>query len=605
MCELMFQYIKKYLLFAILAIACMFGEVFMDLYQPELMSRIVDEGVLGIGNGGVSNLNIIMTVGLLMAVITFAGGLCGSLNNVFIYMTSENVGNAIRKDTFRKIMSFSFSQVETYSTGALITRVTNDITQVQSMVSQSLRGLIRTVMLVAGSIYCLFRMNVKFGIAVLIALPFMIFCIVLRLYKSGPVFEKLQSKVDEINNIMQEDVSGIRIIKACVKEVYEKVRFGKANDELVKTHLTALFLFAFVNPVVNSIMYVVIAGILWISSYEAVNGGITPGDIIAAITYMTRMLNGILMLVVLFQNFSRGAVSWKRVKDVLHMETDLKDGNFDGETKEHGTLEFKNVAFTYPGMEKPVLHHIDVKVNEGETLGIMGATGSGKTSLISLIPRFYDVLEGQVLVDGVDVRDYKRSALMNKISFVFQKSELFAASIGENICWGYENAGKEQIQTAAEIAMADEFINKMPDGYDSMVAQKGMSLSGGQKQRISIARAMMKEAEILILDDATSALDLKTEAEFYRRLGDKKPGITKVIVAQRVSSVKNADKILILDGGTIVDCGNHEELMKRCDIYRDIYDSQVSEIHADMNRMDGGILEYPMLGVQLEGGGLL
>ena len=605
MCELMFQYIKKYLLFAILAIACMFGEVFMDLYQPELMSRIVDEGVLGIGNGGVSNLNIIMTVGLLMAVITFAGGLCGSLNNVFIYMTSENVGNAIRKDTFRKIMSFSFSQVETYSTGALITRVTNDITQVQSMVSQSLRGLIRTVMLVAGSVYCLFRMNVKFGIAVLIALPFMIFCIVLRLYKSGPVFEKLQSKVDEINNIMQEDVSGIRMIKACVKEVYEKVRFGKANDELVKTHLTALFLFAFVNPVVNSIMYVVIAGILWISSYEAVNGGITPGDIIAAITYMTRMLNGILMLVVLFQNFSRGAVSWKRVKDVLHMETDLKDGNFDGETKEHGTLEFKNVAFTYPGMEKPVLHHIDVKVNEGETLGIMGATGSGKTSLISLIPRFYDVLEGQVLVDGVDVRDYKRSALMNKISFVFQKSELFAASIGENICWGYENAGKEQIQTAAEIAMADEFINKMPDGYDSMVAQKGMSLSGGQKQRISIARAMMKEAEILILDDATSALDLKTEAEFYRRLGDKKPGITKVIVAQRVSSVKNADKILILDGGTIVDCGNHEELMKRCDIYRDIYDSQVSEIPADMNRMDGGILEYPMPGVPLEGGGLL
>ena len=605
MCESMFQYIKKYLLFAIGAIACMFGEVFMDLYQPELMSRIVDEGVLGIGNGGVSNLSVIMTVGLLMAVITFAGGLCGSLNNVFIYMTSENVGNAIRKDTFRKIMSFSFSQVETYSTGALITRVTNDITQVQSMVSQSLRGLIRTVMLVAGSVYCLFRMNVKFGIAVLIALPFMIFCIVLRLYKSGPVFEKLQSKVDEINNIMQEDVSGIRIIKACVKEVYEKVRFGKANDELVKTHLTALFLFAFVNPVVNSIMYVVIAGILWISSYEAVNGGITPGDIIAAITYMTRMLNGILMLVVLFQNFSRGAVSWKRVKDVLHMETDLKDGNFDGETKEHGTLEFKNVAFTYPGMEKPVLHHIDVKVNEGETLGIMGATGSGKTSLISLIPRFYDVLEGQVLVDGVDVRDYKRSALMNKISFVFQKNELFAASIGENICWGYENAGKEQIQTAAEIAMADEFINKMPDGYDSMVAQKGMSLSGGQKQRISIARAMMKEAEILILDDATSALDLKTEAEFYRRLGDKKPGITKVIVAQRVSSVKNADKILILDGGTIVDCGNHEELMKRCDIYRDIYDSQVSEIPADMTRMDGGILEYPMPGVQLEGGGLL
>lgn len=574
----MFQYIKKYILFAVLAIICMFGEVFMDLYQPELMRRIVDEGVLGISNGGVSDLKIILTVGILMAVVTFIGGLCGSFNNVFIYMTSENVGNDIRKDTFRKIMNLSFSQVESYSTGALITRVTNDITQVQSMVSQSLRGLIRTVMLVAGSVYFLFRMNTKFGILVLAALPFMIFCIILRLYKSGPVFAKLQDKVDEINNIMQEDVSGIRIIKACVKEIYEKVRFGKANDELVKTHLTALFLFAFVNPVINSIMYIVIAGILWVSSYEAANGGITPGDIIAAITYMTRMLNGILMLVVLFQNFSRGAVSWKRVKEVLSMENGLKDGEFEGETEEKGTIEFVHAGFAYPGMEKQVLRNINLKINSGETIGIMGATGCGKTSLVSLIPRFYDVTEGKILIDGVDVRDYKRSVLREKIGIVFQKSELFAATISENISWGYENAAAEQIEKAAKIAMADEFIRKMPEGYDSMVAQKGMSLSGGQKQRISIARAMLKKAEILILDDATSALDLKTEAEFYRNLNEANPGLTKVIVAQRVSSVKNADRILILDGGTIADCGTHEELIERCGIYRDIYDSQVLEV---------------------------
>ena len=577
---MMFHYIKKYLIYAVLAIVCMFGEVFMDLYQPELMSRIVDEGVLGIGNGGVSNLEVILMVGLMMAVITFIGGLCGSLNNVFIYLTSENTGNAIRKDTFRKIMSLSFSQVETYSTGALITRVTNDITQVQSMISQSLRGLIRTVMLVAGSIYFLFRLSTKFGIVVLIALPFMIFCIVLRLTKSRPVFEKLQKHVDEINNIMQEDVSGIRIIKACVKEVYEKLRFGKANDELVKTHLTALFLFAFVNPVVNSIMYIAIAAILMIASYEATAGGVTPGNIIAAITYLTRMLNGILMLVVLFQNFSRGSVSWKRVKEVLKMESNLKDGTFAGETEEKGTIEFKNVSFAYPEMEKPILHDINIKVGAGETLGIMGATGCGKTSLISLIPRFYDVSEGQILVDGIDVRDYKRSALMDRIGFVFQKSELFGATIRENIGWGCENPSMDQIETAAQIAQAEEFILKMPQQYESMVAQKGMSLSGGQKQRISIARAMMKPCEILILDDATSALDLKTEADFYRGLSAYNPNLTKVIVAQRVSSVKNADKILILDGGTIADCGTHEELIKRCHIYKDIYDSQVSEIPA-------------------------
>ncbi|MBE5955672.1 MAG: ABC transporter ATP-binding protein [Lachnospiraceae bacterium] len=574
----MFRYIKKYLIFAILAVVCMFGEVFMDLYQPELMSRIVDEGVLGIGSGGVSNLEVILVVGLMMAVITFLGGLCGSLNNVFIYLTSENTGNEIRKDTFRKIMSLSFSQVETYSTGALITRVTNDITQVQSMVSQSLRGLIRTVMLVAGSVFFLFRMNVKFGLVVLIVLPFMILCIVLRLTKSAPVFAKLQKQVDEINNIMQEDVAGIRIIKACVKEIYEKVRFGKANDELVRTHLKALFLFAFVNPVVNSIMYIAIAAILLISSYEVSTGGITPGDILAAITYLTRMLNGILMLVVLFQNFSRGAVSWGRVKEVLSMESDLKDGPFDGDTKEKGTIEFKNVSFTYPGMEKPVLHDISLKVESGETLGIMGATGCGKTSLISLIPRFYDVAEGQVLVDGIDVREYKRSALMDRIGFVFQKSELFAATVLENISWGCEDASIEQVERAARLARAEEFILKMPKQYESDIAQKGMSLSGGQKQRISIARAMMKPCEILILDDATSALDLKTEADFYKGLNKENPGLTKVIVAQRVSSVKNADKILILDGGTIADCGTHEELMKRCHIYKDIYDSQVSEI---------------------------
>ena len=586
----MFHYIKKYLIYAVLAIVCMFGEVFMDLYQPELMSRIVDEGVLGIGNGGVSNLEVILMVGLMMAVITFIGGLCGSLNNVFIYLTSENTGNAIRKDTFRKIMSLSFSQVETYSTGALITRVTNDITQVQSMISQSLRGLIRTVMLVAGSIYFLFRLSTKFGIVVLIALPFMIFCIVLRLTKSRPVFEKLQKHVDEINNIMQEDVSGIRIIKACVKEVYEKLRFGKANDDLVKTHLTALFLFAFVNPVVNSIMYIAIAAILMIASYEAAGGGVTPGNIIAAITYLTRMLNGILMLVVLFQNFSRGSVSWKRVKEVLKMESNLKDGTFEGETEENGTIEFKNVSFAYPDMEKPILHDINIKVGAGETLGIMGATGCGKTSLISLIPRFYDATEGQILVDGVDVRDYKRSALMDRIGFVFQKSELFGATICENIGWGCENPSMDQIETAAKIAQAEEFILKMPQQYESMVAQKGMSLSGGQKQRISIARAMMKPCEILILDDATSALDLKTEADFYRGLSAHNPELTKVIVAQRVSSVKNADKILILDGGTIADCGTHEELMKRCHIYKDIYDSQVSEIPT-FAQADQGLLD--------------
>lgn len=584
----MVKYVKKYLVFAFFAILCMLGEVAFDLLQPELMSRIVDEGVLGLSNGGISDLSVIVKVGLFMAAVTFLGGICGSLNNICIYMTSENVGNEIRKDVFGKIMELSFSQVEDKGTGTLITRVTNDVTQVQSMVSQTLRGLVRTILLILGSLFFLFRIHKTFGFLVLAALPFMIFCVALRLYKSGPLFETLQKKVDEMNHMMQEDVSGIRIIKACVREAYEKARFGKANQDLVKTHLKALFLFAFVNPVVNSIMYLVIAGILFISSYEAPSGTITPGNVIAAITYMTRMLNGILMLVVLFQNFSRGFVSWGRIREVLNMEADKKEGTFAGETKEKGTIEFQNVSFTYPGMEQPVLKNIHVRIEAGETVGIMGTTGCGKTTLLNLIPRFYDVTEGRVLVDGVDVRDYQHPELMKKISFVFQKSEIMGMTVGENIRWGSREASLDEVKKAAAIAQAEEFIEKMPQKYDSDVAQKGMSLSGGQKQRLTLARAILKPAEILLIDDGTSALDLKTEADFYRALSEERKGLTKVIVAQRISSIKNADKILILEGGCLVDAGTHEELLTRCDIYKDIYDSQMSE-QREVFSLEGGI----------------
>lgn len=584
----MVKYGKRHLVFAFFAILCMFGEVAFDLLQPELMSRIVDEGVLGISNGGVSDLTVIVQVGLFMAVVTFLGGICGSLNNICIYMTSENMGNEIRKDVFGKILELSFSQVEEKGTGTLYTRVTNDVTQVQSMISQALRGLVRTILLILGSLFFLFRIHKTFGFLVLAALPFMIFCVVLRLYKSGPLFETLQKKVDEMNHMMQEDVSGIRIIKACVREAYEKACFGKANQDLVKTHLKALFLFAFVNPVVNSIMYLVIAGILFLSSYEAANGTITPGDVIAAITYMTRMLNGILMLVVLFQNFSRGFVSWRRIREVLEMEADKKEGTFAGETEEQGTIEFRNVSFAYPGMEQPVLRNINVRIEAGETVGIMGTTGCGKTTLLNLIPRFYDVTEGSVYVDGVDVRDYRQQELMKKISFIFQKSEIMGMTVGENIRWGRPEASLEEVKKAAAIAQAEEFIEKMPQKYDSNVAQKGMSLSGGQKQRMTLARAILKPAEILLLDDGTSALDLKTEADFYRALSEERKGLTKVIVAQRISSIKNADKILILEGGQLVDAGTHEELLARCGIYKDIYDSQMSE-QREAFSLEGGI----------------
>ncbi|MGN0789662.1 MAG: ABC transporter ATP-binding protein [Christensenellales bacterium] len=573
----MWKYVRRYLPYAVIAALFMIGEVLMDLIQPKFMSRIVDEGVLGINNGGVSDMSVIWKIGLLMIVLVLFGGLCGSLNNVFVQMSGQNIGNEMRKDCFRKIMTFSFPQLDGFGTGSLITRVTNDITQVQNFITQFVRGMIRTLLLTFGSIFCIFGLNAKFGLVVSCAFPLLVGTIALCLSKANPLFSKLQSQLDAINAVMQEDVSGIRIIKACVREIYEKARFGKANDDLIKTQLKTLVIFAFMNPIVNVIMNIVVAVILSLGSYEVGAGGTTPGTIMAAITYTTQLLNGILMLVMLFQNISRGLASWKRVKEVLHSEPQLADGEFDGKTELQGEIEFRDVSFAYPSSKQNVLSHINLTIRRGETVAIMGATGSGKTSLVNLIPRFYDVTEGAVLVDGVDVREYKQEALRDKISVALQKSELFSASIGENIRWGLFGAEDDEVKTAAITAQADGFVSASTDGYDTMVAEKGMSLSGGQKQRIAVARAVLKPAEIIVFDDSTSALDLKTEADLYRALQNARPDCTKIIIAQRIASIRRANRIIVLENGGIAACGTHEELIKSCQIYQDIYQSQMGK----------------------------
>ncbi len=573
----MWKYIRKYLLFAILAAMCMIGEVLMDLIQPGIMSRIVDDGVLGLNNGGVSDMHLIWTQGLVMIGLVLLGGMCGSMNNVFVHMTGQNVGNEIRKDSFRRIMSFSFPQIDRFGAGSLITRVTNDVTQVQNFVSQFVRGMIRTTMLTFGSMFFMFRLNHDFGLIVLCACPLIVGVMAFCLHKGNPLFGKLQAQLDAINAIMQEDVSGIRMIKACVREMYEKLRFGKANDALIRTQLKVLVIFAFMNPVINALMYIVVALILLVGSVEVSSGLASPGTIMAAITYTTQLLNGILMLVMLFQNISRGLASWKRVKEVLNTEPELKDGAFDGNTKIKGEIELRDVSFAYPGTTKPVLEHINLRIHSGETVAVMGATGCGKSSLIHLIPRFYDATSGEVLVDGVNVKEYCQQALREKISIALQKSELFSVSIQENIAWGNPQAEAAELENAAKIAQADAFISGKSDGYRTMVAERGTSLSGGQKQRLSIARAIAKGAEILIFDDATSALDLKTEADLYAALEDAYPDMTKIIVAQRIASVRRADRIVVLENGRIAAVGSHDELMNTCAAYRDIYDSQMGE----------------------------
>lgn len=573
----MWNYIKRYLHFAVLAALFMIGEVLMDLIQPGLMSQIVDDGVLGVENGGVGDPHLIWTLGLTMIGLVIFGGLCGSLNNVFVHMTGQNIGNDIRKDCFRRIMTFSFPQMDRFGSGSLVTRVTNDITQVQTFVSQFVRGMIRTSMLMAGSIYFMFRLNRQFGWIVLCAFPLILGCMVLCLWKANPLFPKLQAQLDQINAILQEDVSGIRIIKACVRECYEKLRFGKANDGLIRTQLRILVIFAFMNPVMNGLMYVVVVLILLTGSVQAGANATTPGAIMAAITYTTQLLNGILMLVMLFQNISRGVASWKRVRELLQSQPELRDGTFEGDTRVHGQIEFRNVSFAFPGTGQTILRSINLTIHPGETVAILGATGSGKTALVGLIPRFYDALQGTVLVDGRDVRDYRQQALRSKISIALQKSELFSTSIQENIAWGSLTAEAPEIRTAAQIAQADSFIRAAPQGYDTPVAERGASLSGGQKQRISIARAVLKPAEILIFDDSTSALDLKTEANLYTALQKAKPESTKIIIAQRIASVRQADRIVVLHNGSIEACGTHAELMQRSETYQAIYHSQIGE----------------------------
>lgn len=574
----MLKYLKKYWLFTMLAPLFMIGEVSMDLIQPELMSHIIDDGVLGINSGGVGNLDIILGTGIRMVLLVAAGGVCGVMSGVFANLSAQQFGNDVRKDTFKRIMSFSFEQTDKFSTGSLITRVTNDITQLQNFVMQCMRGFVRTSMLFIGGIVCMIGLNIQFGLVIACALPFIVICVIYFIAKSNPKFTILQKKLDKLNNIMQENVSGSRVVKAYVKEDYETERFNKANDELVGTQLDVLLLLSYMTPVMNIILNLSVVAVIKVGGIQVMDGSATPGNVMAAITYCSQVLNAVMRMTMIFQTASRGVASQKRIMEVLNCEPAIKDGAYDGETIVKGKVEFRNVSFAYPGNEgASVIEDFNLVISPGETIGILGATGCGKTSLISLIPRFYDVTKGAVLVDDVDVRDYKLEVLRDKIAVSLQKSEIFTTSIADNIAWGLPDATPDNIAAAADTAQAAQFINNRKDGMQTIVSQGGHSLSGGQRQRVAIARAVIKPAEILIFDDATSALDLKTEAELYSKLGKNKKDTTKIIIAQRIASVKNADRIVVMDNGKLADVGSHEQLMITSSIYKDIYDSQLKK----------------------------
>ena len=548
----------------------------MDLLQPELMSRIIDDGVLGLNNGGVGNLNTVITIGLKMIGFVALGGICGIMSGVFANLCAQQFGNDVRKAVFKRIMEFSFEQTDKFSTGSLITRVTNDITQLQNFVMQCLRGFVRTSMLFIGGIACMVSLNMEFGIIIACALPFVAVCVVYFIAKANPKFTVLQKKLDKVNNVMQENVSGARVVKAYVKEDYETERFEKANNELVSTQLDVLLLLSYMTPIMNIILNLSVVAVIKVGGIQVSAGSATPGNVMAAITYCSQVLNAVMRMTMIFQTASRGIASKKRVMEIINCDPAIKSGTYNKETAVKGKVEFKNVSFADPGMDNEhVIENFNFVINPGETIGILGATGCGKSSLVNLIPRFYDVTKGEVLIDDVNVKDYDLQVLRDKVSIALQKPEIFSTTIAENIAWGDDSADIEKIRQAADIAQATEFIDNRTDGMDTQVSQGGHSLSGGQKQRVAISRAVLKNSEILIFDDATSALDLKTEADLYSELSVKKYDVTRIIIAQRIASVKNADRIVVMDNGRLADVGSHSELIKTSEIYKDIYESQL------------------------------
>lgn len=551
----------------------MLGEVVTDLIQPDMMADIVDNGVLK------GDISLIISVGVKMILTVILGGFSGILCGAFANVVTQGFSNDLRKDLFKKIMHLSFEQTDKISTGSLVTRLTNDVIFVQRMVMMSMRGLIRNSVMFVGGIFMLYRQSPKFALIAACGLPFVLTFIVFFLKKASPLFSIVQKKLDGINNVMQETVAGARVVKAYVREEYELGRFDGANEELCDQNLRVQTLLAFMSPCMNIVLNICVVTVILVGGFEVKTGGsITPGNIMAAITYLAQILHGITFMANIFQTFSRAKASADRINEVLKMPDIIKDGEGSSEIEEKGSVEFRNVSFSYPESSgQNVLEHISFKVNEGETLGIIGATGSGKSTLVHLIPRFYDVTEGEILVDGVNVKEYELKTLRDKIAIVLQKAELYSRSIEENISWSKSDATPIEIKKAAQIAQADDFICNTTYGYYTLVTEGGHSLSGGQKQRISISRALLKEHEILIFDDSTSALDLKTEANLYQALQEDCPDMTKIIIAQRIASIKGADRIMVLDNGGVSAIGTHEELMKISEIYQDICKSQLKE----------------------------
>ena len=564
------KYLKPYWFIALMTPLFMVIEVVVDLIQPKLMSKIVDEGVLA------GNMELIVSTGIVMLLLVVLGGIGGIGSAAFSSATSQSFAMDLRNDVFKRTMHLSFQQTDKFTTGSLVTRLTNDITMVQNLVNQILRMMVRTGMLFVGGIFMVLSLNVKFGLVLAAVLPLQALGTYIVLKKGGPLFKVVQKKLDKVNAVVQENVSGARVVKAYTREDHEKGRFHEANEDLIDITMRVQKLMATAMPLLSILMNATVLAIFYMGGLQVQARQMQVGEVMAAVTYISQILHGVMMFSMMFQVFSRASASASRLIEVLETEPVIHDGTAALSKGGRGSVSFVNASFHYPNTTgRPVLQGINLEIKPGEMVAVLGATGSGKSSLVNLVPRFYDTTEGSVLVDGTDVKDYTLDGLRGKVGMVLQTSELFAGSIIDNIRWGNEDATEEEVVAAAKIAQADEFISAFPDGYQTMITQKGASLSGGQKQRISIARAILKKPEILIFDDSTSALDLGTEARLQKAMRESLKGTTVIMIAQRVASVMGADRIAVIENGSIADCGNHYELLERSPLYQDIYNSQI------------------------------
>lgn len=572
----LFKYLKPYWYIAIFSPIFMIAEVLVDLSLPRIMATIVNESITA---GTISDgMQVVLQNGIKMIVLVILGGITGLGAAGFASAASQSFGNDLRRDAFAHVMALSPEQTDKFTVGSLVTRMTNDVTMMQTFVAQALRMFFRSPIMFVGGIIMAIRQNPKFGIIIAISLPIQLTVVYLIMRKVRPMFEKVQDKLDNVNAVVQENVTGARVVKAYVREDHETRRFRSANESLYKKTLRVQNTMAFMMPFMMIVMNLSVIAVIWLGGLEVSGGVIEVGDVSAVILYITQILNSVMMFSMMFQTISRAQASAKRINEVMDTVPVIRDGEYEGtgEEEARGHLVFKNVEFRYPdAIGTPVLHDINLDIKPGENVAVLGATGSGKTSLVALIPRYYDVTAGEITLDGVNLKDYKLKNLRGKIAYVLQKSELFSGTVAENLRWGNENATDEELREAADIAQASEFIGKFAHGFDTMIAEKGASLSGGQKQRLSIARALLKKPDVLIFDDSMSALDLATSARLQKALREKLGDLTVITIAQRVASVMTADRIIVLDGGTVAAEGNHAYLLENSPVYRDIYESQL------------------------------